>query len=565
MMYAIDFEWSPDRKPLFGYMYGGKGTGAEILKLKDKYVDDLAVYFVSPMDKVFSYPHVRFREYLDLSVALNIHENISTYEKTNPFNRSLERRVRKYLGRDMPHKKINFSEQVNCTAHLRAHCREDARATYDLACFLEQMDPDALDRARCLEIRNRPWEDIARQHIVYDLEWQNALIDPPTLHRRLTEKGLDFFVLNNGKLGIKRNPFQKFLRDHNIPVDTTISPAPYAQDGVLYQMHWKQFENLGRSAFEPETRELCSLIHIALRCHTAQTGESRFNRHELYPLEICCAQSSGRVTHKACPITAGVIFRMGVIPPVGMKTVSLDVKSQEVVLAAHFSEDKGLQTACREDVYSYLWSVLMDTPYIKLEKTDANRKLAKEIVLPWLYGVGHVTLAWRLNVEPAFSRVIMDRLARAFPAFEEWKGAVLREAYTRGHVVTLLDRFPLKVKKDSNPRQAINHVVQGTSADLLRAWCAALVDAGYPPVATLHDGVYLYVPADLDKQELITLSQAALNTALPAFQSWIVEAEEFRGHLMEKGDDYWRVLAALTGKSAEDLKREEVTFIANRS
>jgi hypothetical protein len=256
---------------------------------------------------------------------------------------------------------------------------------------------------------------------------------------------------------------------------------------------------------------------------------------------------------------------MAVIPPPGYKTLSLDIKSQEVILAAQFSQDLNLQKACEEDVYSYLASVFNGTPYVKLDKKDSYRQFVKNIVLPWLYGVAAGKLAGAMNCELQAAKILLDRLDRAFPDFWHWKGEILRAGVTRGRIHTLLDNYPLKVPAEGyNPRQVINHVIQGTGCDMLRIWVDTLVEAGYPPFATLHDGVYIYVPKDFESSKLIKISEEAFNKAIPlsgipSFNSWVVECSEYYGHLMEKGDDYFKLVSNLTGKTVEELKACEPT------
>jgi len=89
----------------------------------------------------------------------------------------------------------------------------------------------------------------------------------------------------------------------------------------------------------------------------------------------------------------------------------------------------------------------------------------------------------------------------------------------------------------------------------------ALVDNNLTPFATLHDGCYVYVPKDFDNQKIVDISQRALNEAIPlSFDTWTVECVEFKGHLVEKGDDYWRLVEALSGQSVSELKAKEALY-----
>jgi hypothetical protein len=567
-MYAIDTEWDPDGNFLCGTIAGEKTYYIERGKpyTGPTYIDDIAFYFVAPRDIKFIEQFCKFREYLDLAVLIKIHKNWSSHDKSMR-GQGLKDLVHEHLGIVMKHKAVDFTAKY-VTPKLRLHNREDAKCTYKLArYFMAVVDKDDLAMARKMEERNKSWRAISEQTTYYDLEWQNSMIHPEVLVPRLLANGIDFFIIGekDGKLHIKRKAMQDWLERHSVPVPMEVSNAPYASDGLLRTMHWRVFEELGRRAQDPELREKCNLVHLALRSHTAQTGEARFNSTRLHPQEVVCGQASGRVSHLACPITAGVLFRMAVIPPPGYKTLSLDIKSQEVILAAQFSQDLNLQKACEEDVYSYLASVFNGTPYVKLDKKDSYRQFVKNIVLPWLYGVAAGKLAGAMNCELQAAKILLDRLDRAFPDFWHWKGEILRAGVTRGRIHTLLDNYPLKVPAEGyNPRQVINHVIQGTGCDMLRIWVDTLVEAGYPPFATLHDGVYIYVPKDFESSKLIKISEEAFNKAIPlsgipSFNSWVVECSEYYGHLMEKGDDYFKLVSNLTGKTVEELKACEPT------
>lgn len=560
--YAIDTEWDPNGNFLCGSIAGEKEfyyiERGKPHKCPPK-LEGTAFYFVAPRDIKFISQFCKFDEYLDLAVLIRIHQNYSSYDKSMR-GRGLKELVHDYCNKTMKYKNVNFDTKY-VTQELRLHNKEDSRCTYLLAkYFMSQVSDEDLAIARRMEVRNKSWMAINEQCVHYDVEWQNSMIKPEILVPRLEANGIDFFRIKDGKLHIKRNPFQEWLKKYHIPVPMEVSTASYANEGLLRTMHWKEFEQLGRTALDPEIREKCNLVHLALRAHTAQTGEARFNKKVLHPQEVVCAQASGRVSHLACPITAGVLFRMAVIPPEGYKTLSLDIKSQEVVLAAQFSQDFALQKACEEDVYSYLAAVFTGQPYRKLDKKDSFRNFVKNIVLPWIYGVAAGKLAQTMNCELAYAKLVLDRLDRAFPDFWRWKGEVLRACVTQGRALTLLDRYPLKIEGDDyNPRQVINHTIQGTGCDMLRIWVDTLVEMGYPPFATLHDGVYIYVPKDFDPSILVEASENAFNkaiplTGIPSFKSWTVECSEYVGHLMEKGDDYWKLVSNLTGKSIEELK-----------
>ena len=587
MMYAIDAEWNPNGEFLCGSMYDGEKT--TFFKgnppAEPQYIDDIAFYFVSPRDINLLKPFVVFREYLDLAVLIKVYTNYSMDKYLTELERKakfphlrdapapaklgqkgLKELVRFYLGTEMKYADNVDYKSMYVSEKLRLHNREDSRMCRKLAKFiLSIVSPSDLATAKRLQVLNEPWQAIAEQCVHYDLEWEETLVNPENMVARLKAKGIDFFVLGDEKpkkkMHIKRREFQAFLEKHKVPVSKKVSNAPYAKDGLLSHMQWEEFEDIGRVHADEKMREMCSLIHIALRSHTAGTGEARFGSHILHPLEVVCAQSSGRVSHINCPITAGVIFRMGVVPPPGYKTLSLDIKSQEVMLAAEFSGDTALQEHCMQDVYSHLYATLNGTPYVKLAKTDSNRVRMKEVVLPWLYGVGYKSLAKSLKVSEEFAKIILDRLSRAYPKFWEWKQALVHTCMGSTQAETLLHRYPLKIDDRVHELQVINHTIQGTGCDMLRVWVKALVDNNLTPFATLHDGCYVYVPKDFDNQKIVDISQRALNEAIPlSFDTWTVECVEFKGHLVEKGDDYWRLVEALSGQSVSELKAKEALY-----
>lgn len=180
--------------------------------------------------------------------------------------------------------------------------------------------------------------------------------------------------------------------------------------------------------------------------------------------------------------------------------LAADAQAIEYRLAGHFADSEKLIDAYKKDPWVDFHQVVMDfvTPYKKI-----GRKTTKNLNFCKIYGGGKDTVAATLGMERAESDQIVAIYDRTFPEFD----ALLKKASnlmkSRGYVRTLagrrarLDRWtvdtPAGPKQMDNAHAALNYVIQGSAADIMKKKLVELhrerKTTGFLMRQTVHDEV----------------------------------------------------------------------------
>lgn len=271
-----------------------------------------------------------------------------------------------------------------------------------------------------------------------------------------------------------------------------------------------------------------------------------FRGDRTFPLEVVYGQQSGRcgMTGDAV-INLGGIFRAMVKAPLGKVIVSLDLKAEEVFLAAWIYGDKALQEMLTngKDVYTQIADRLFPGAILKYPRSEKNgydmskdeplRKIVKRAVLAFLYGIGGDSLSGYVGKDMDTAKEILAGLKEEFWEMQKHIGMAQAEAEAAGYAALPLSNFPLYVYDGGNEKQLTNFKIQGMGADLLRYAILQLPDK-FKVVGTLFDGVYLEVDEeniDATVEELkATLAGLFSELTEPLFPGhnipWVVEAQE---------------------------------------
>lgn len=158
-----------------------------------------------------------------------------------------------------------------------------------------------------------------------------------------------------------------------------------------------------------------------------------------------------------------------------------DYSQLEVRLAAHFSHDPVMMDIFESgrDMYGTLAAEAWGGPPTK---ENENRALMKTVYLGSQYGAAGETLAFVMAVAgiPGVTSAKADEwlkdLKRTLPRMFAWRQEVIAQAEKDGHVETLAGRRRQLAsitsadwqKKGRAERQAVNTVVQGSAADIMR-------------------------------------------------------------------------------------------------
>ena len=305
----------------------------------------------------------------------------------------------------------------------------------------------------------------------------------------------------------------KRTRGGNVSTDVTVLEALSLREDVndpktsvpRLIIDYRQYRKLQstylaqlQSAIDPETDR----IHTHLYQLTTATGRLKSDGPNLQNIPV--RTEIGRQLRRA--------FRA----PEGHKLICADYSQIELRILAHFSEDASLiETFTQDlDIHTTVASQVFQVPTESV--TRELRDKAKTINFGIIYGVSPTGLARRIKgmrVKEA-SSLIADYKTR-FPGIDRFLQQCVQQASDHGYVRTLTGRRRAipeiystnRSRRSLGERLAINTVVQGSAADLMKAAMVQVqrrIDADQLPLKMLlqiHDELVLETPEPLAEEQ----------------------------------------------------------------
>jgi DNA polymerase-1 len=206
------------------------------------------------------------------------------------------------------------------------------------------------------------------------------------------------------------------------------------------------------------------------------------------------------------------------------RLLSADYSQVELRILAHVAADPAFLEAFKrgEDIHAATAADMFSRP--AAEVTPDQRRAAKAVNFGIMYGMTAFGLSRELKCDPGTAREYLDRYFLVHPAVKAYWDRTLAEARERGYAATLFGRRrPLpelasanKVRREEAEREAINHPIQGTAADVMKLAIAAAARA-VPDAClllTIHDELLFEVPRGRE-QELAAAVTAAMEGVHP--------------------------------------------------
>lgn len=259
----------------------------------------------------------------------------------------------------------------------------------------------------------------------------------------------------------------------------------------------------------------------------------------------------------------------------GWVLVSIDLQQIEMRVLAHMCRDPLLLSVFRcagdggTDIYcSMAAHVHRISP---AEVTADQRRQAKTVVLGLCYGLGVVELAAKLGVSEAAAGSIRTAFMSTYPGVRAWISAAQAYGRRHGFVPTLTGRLrPLPGFASTDQRevalcerQAVNSVVQGTAADLIKAAMVSLdfvlrsrrgpgaaLSASTAPrmLLQVHDELLFESPPGAALETLVALATDTMTVHAP---QWVERlCPFFRAEQSDDTPTWMSEAAALLGGSA---------------
>jgi DNA polymerase I len=204
----------------------------------------------------------------------------------------------------------------------------------------------------------------------------------------------------------------------------------------------------------------------------------------------------------------GVRIREAFVPAEGYALLSADYSQVELRLLAHFSRDDGLREAFRrgDDIHRQTAAEVWGAD--PSEVSGDQRARAKAINFGIIYGLSSFGLANQLGIATAEAQETISTYFARYPGVRHFIDETIASARRDGAVRTLLGRrraLPDLNSRNRSLRQAaermaVNTVVQGTAADLIKRAMLAVADALRTAgsrariILQVHDELVLEVP-----------------------------------------------------------------------
>lgn len=221
----------------------------------------------------------------------------------------------------------------------------------------------------------------------------------------------------------------------------------------------------------------------------------------------------------------GKEIRACFVAPAGSLLVSCDYSQVELRILAHLADDQAMKEIFRhgEDVHTATAAAIFS---IDPSAVDSDlRAKAKMVNYGIVYGLSAFGLADRLDIGRDEARDFIDRYFEGFPALAGFMERTVADAEAKGYATTLLGRRrPIPELRARNrqvrslgERLAVNTVVQGTAADLMKLGmlgCQRALDKNSLKTRLLlqvHDELLLEAPEDEADEAQELAAEAMVN------------------------------------------------------
>jgi DNA polymerase-1 len=215
----------------------------------------------------------------------------------------------------------------------------------------------------------------------------------------------------------------------------------------------------------------------------------------------------------------------------GWRFIAADYSQVELRILAHITGDPALVDAFRhdQDIHRATAAAVLGQPAEQI--TSNQRRLAKSINFGIIYGMGAFRLARESELTLAEAEKYISAYFKRFPGIHDYLERTKAQARQQGYVETLLGRrryFPVfrlssgggvnQQAEARAEREAVNHPIQGTAADIVKIAMIRLHDIlsrDYQAKLLLqvHDELVLEAP----EPEVDGLREVVVDTMCNAF------------------------------------------------
>ncbi len=237
----------------------------------------------------------------------------------------------------------------------------------------------------------------------------------------------------------------------------------------------------------------------------------------------------------------GRLIRSAFVPGEGNIFISADYSQIELVVLSWLSGDRSLQEAflSGEDIHRYTAALIFNKK--SGDVTSSERRVAKTINFGIMYGMSAFRLSNELEISRSDAQAFIERYFERYSSVQDFVASTVKKAeedgFVRthwGHVREILGiRSRNKTEKAAAERTAVNTVIQGTAAEIMKK---AMIDVSDEMkkrnlksklLLQVHDELIFEVPLDeADEMEALIKDKMEGAASLPVPLKVSVE----RGH-----------------------------------
>ncbi len=407
-----------------------------------------------------------------------------------------------------------------------------------------RVDPDELDRQR--EKLQERIEDLKRRISDAAYETCGRGFEPDSPKQLST---ILFNKPDDAEPGLGIKPVRKTKTGYSTDAEVLekIAQDPGVESEIpSLILEYRQLTKLVGTylvALRSEIHDADGRIHASFNQTVAATGRLSSSDPNLQNIPI--RTDIGRDIRKAFVADEGHVL------------ITADYSQIELRLLAHLSKDPALTEAFHqgEDIHTAVAAQIHAVA--PADVTREQRNGAKMVNFGIIYGVTPFGLARRLGVSNTEAGEIIDGYKRRFAGITTFLQECVEQARTLGYVETMMGRRRPILDIDSNiparrslgERMAINSVVQGSAADMIKI---AMVDLhhrlsphaaqwrkGAPPeiegvrmLLQIHDELVFEAPAPIAEQTralVVQRMEAAMDLSVPLIVESAVGGSWYEG------------------------------------
>jgi DNA polymerase-1 len=287
---------------------------------------------------------------------------------------------------------------------------------------------------------------------IYALAGERFLISSPKQLQQLLFEKLKLPAVKKTKTGYSTDEdvLEQLATQHDLPLQ------------ILAHRRLSKLKNTYVDALPPLVNPRTGRIHPTFHQLGAATGRLSATHPNVQNIPIRSPD--------------GVRIREAFVPAEGCRLLSADYSQVELRILAHYSGDESLIEAFRrgEDVHRRTAAEVAGIPPEAVSAEQRAR--AKAVNFGIIYGSSAFGLANQLGIASAEAQATIDAYFARYRGVRRFLDETIAEARREGFVRTLLGRRRYlpdlasrnRALKNAAERMAVNSVIQGTAADLIK-------------------------------------------------------------------------------------------------